>query len=79
MAESTDTATSHIRKRYPRNCGNSRYKDRRTFTDGVWLTHTFCGAEVTDRDLGWKDRNTKWAQANACPDCLAAVAEEEHR
>jgi hypothetical protein len=67
----------HIRRRYPRNTGNSRYKDRRTFDGPEWERHTFCRAEITDRDLGWAQRNNRWTRENACPDCLAAVKAEE--
>lgn len=73
------TTVSHIRKRYPRNTGNSRYLDRRTFDSGKWLTWTFCGAEVTDRDIAWKSRNTKDTRTweHTCPECLAAVDKEQ--
>lgn len=71
------TSPIHIRRQYPRNCGNSRYRDRRTFTDGAWLTHTYCGAEVTDRDLAYRDRHSRWTRDNACPACLAQLDIEQ--
>lgn len=70
-------ATSHIRKRYPRSTSNSHYLDRRTFDEGKYITWTFCGAEVTDRDVAWAARKTKWTRANACQACVSAVTEIE--
>lgn len=73
------TPVAHIRKRYPRSGGNSFRKSTVTFDHGKWLNWTFCGAEVTDRDLAWKDRNTKATREwdLTCPDCLAAVSSSQ--
>lgn len=65
----------HIRKRYPRSTSTNRYLDRRTFDGPEYERFTLCGAEVTDRDVAWKDRDTKWTRANCCSACVA-VAEQ---
>lgn len=57
----------HVRKRLPRSQSTQWYLDRRDLSAYVL---TFCGADVTDQDIAWRDGRTKWAQANACPACI---------
>lgn len=59
----------HIRRRLPRKGGNQWY---RSTLDRSVHAATFRGAEVTDKDLEWRQGRTRWARENACPACLEA-------
>lgn len=65
--------TVHVRARMPRR-GFRHGQITPALTDEAVarIVKTLCGAEVTDKDIAWKDARTKWAQANACPACIRA-------
>lgn len=66
----------HIRLRLARRGGNSFYLDH-----AERVSHTFCGAPVTEYDVAWASRNKtgKWTSENGkgdfipCHKCVEAV------
>lgn len=64
--------TVHIRTRQPRG-----HRDKTSWlANGGADPTTFCGADPTDVDVGWRDKNERWTRDDGvefipCEACIA--------
>ena len=55
----------HIRRKLRKQKGNQFYKDYSDRSNG-----TYCGADMTDKDIAWNEKATPFLDCEPCQKCI---------